>query len=621
MIVIDYCRQHWGVVMLMTTLFSMNVFGDDYTVPVAFRKVGFLAESLTYCHLKIDINLTDLYQQRDTAKAIANITMTHLVNKMGLYEGLDYASLFGAIEKSFEPTDRLVESVKIVFTLTEIPPEGTLGSPYSGGSRGKRQAGVAFLAVTTLFNTGLSLYNTYEISVLNGEVSHIKEGMVHIIETVSAQNIAIESIKGSLVALNKTSYKVAVEVVKVKNSVDFLAVFTTLQAKIAASTQEFALFCQGLLELLNGRFSPFLVDKLALLRTFDKVKTKVADKGYHLLYDFPSSIFKQEISYTVVGDVVKILVHLPIIKDTPLPIYEYLSVPLIAPNMTNGPLMFAESREGNTLLLWDPANDRGAELPGHFLHGCGTAKLVKGTVYLCDDFIPIMSEKPEELCLGLLFGRKLTQEKLFAACRVVFSKQSVFAQQIDLTTFLVYSRDSEKLTVHCSKSSQTNYSMVQGIQTVAVPPGCQAQLKNLLMFARGEVIEVESDSMISLPVPLTISDNFFPVTKMAALYTDLEDVRLPDKVDVTKLEEWVRDDKWRSTATNLGSIAFGTLTMIILIIGGYVGFIFLRGWWRRHQERRHEQRLASASRARSHRPAVPREEEEEDEVELQELKQ
>lgn len=140
------------------------------------------------------------------------------------------------------------------------------------------------------------------------------------------------------------------------------------------------------------------------------------------------------------------------------------------------------------------------------------------------------------------------------------------------------------------------------------------------MFARGEIIEVEADSMISLPVPLTIHPDFFPVTRMAQLYAGLADVRLPDKVDVTKLEEWVRDDKWRSNATNLGSIAFGTLTLIITVIGGYVGFIFLRGWWRRHQERREEQRRSSsaAARARSHRPVAH--EEEEEELELQELR-
>lgn len=607
MIIIDFCLRHWGVVMLMTPFLFMVTTGEDYTVPIAFRRVGYLAESLSYAHLKVEVNLTDLYAQQDQAKIIANKTLGLMVKRLGLYEGLDTGSMFAAIEKGFEPADKLVESVKIVFSLTEIPPM-KVNTPTEG-ARGKRQAGIAFLTVSTLFSTGLSLYNTYEVSVLNGEVSHIKEGMVHIIEVVEQQNLAIESIKTSLVALNKTAYEVANEITSVKKAVDFLALSTSLQAKITASTQEFSLFCEGLLELLNGRFSPHLVDKLTLLRLFEKVQNTVTTKGYHLLYNFPSSLFRADISYTVKDNIVKILIHLPMIRTAPHPIYEYLSVPILTPDHSEGPLMFAESRAGNTLLLWDPANDRGAELPSHYLHGCGTAKLVKGTLFLCDDFRPIMTEKPEEQCLGLLFGRKLTQERLFSACRIVFSKQDVFAQQINQTQFLIYSRETEKLTIHCSKTSTTQYQMVQGIHTVNIPPGCQAQLKHLLMFARGEVLDVEADSMVSLPVPLKITDDFFPVQRMAELYHDLANVRLPDKVDVTKLDEWVRDDRWRSTATTLGSIAFSTLTVIVLVIGGYVGFVFLRGWWRRRQDYRRAPQADSAG-ARARRSGAAEEEHE-----------
>jgi len=583
MLLVEYLRHHWWIIMTMIPIFLCTT-EETFYVPTSFRRIGSLASSLTFAHLKIKIDLSNLIKQHQEIKEVTSRNLVEMIAKMGM-DNEPIAPFLEVLGESFEPTDQMIEGLKLVFTPTV---DEKIGNP-DPTMREKRQVVAGLQAVGTLLNLGISLYNTYEIALLNNEMTHVRDGMLHIIETVKEEAHALETLKGTVVALNKTVVGLANELTRSRNRAEFMTAFIFLHTRIQVANAEFRQYCDGLMELLNGRFSPFLVDKTKILTGFRDFRNTVISHGYHLLYDFPSSIFKQDISYTVEGNVIIILIHNPIVKQDSLPLYEYLGLPIVTPNVPNSPLLFAESRHSNTLLVIDPATRRGSELPSSFLTGCKTAKIAEGSVFMCNDFVPIMNNDFSNDCLGLLFTGKITQETLFKSCKIMFSSEETFAQQVDKTKFMVYSKTPAKLTTYCVKQGQagtTNFTIIQDAQVVNIPPGCQAELGDLILFSRGETFTIEEDNILAPPpTPVTISNSFFPVRKYVDLYKNLKDVKLTERIDVIKLDEWVKDDTWRSTMSLKGTIAFTILSGIMTVVVAYICWVTIKGYLAQKKEK------------------------------------
>ena len=568
--------------------FSCMTSPAKLTVPVSFRKIGSLAESLTYAHLKMDINLTDVFEQVENAKKAAFDNLEQIGKREGLDTLIDLNPFYFVISHSFEPCVRLVETLKTLYIEDHVPVPPKAVSYSSAGKGGprvkpskpreKRQLGMAMMGVSTLFNLGLSIYEQVEITKLNDEVSLLDSAMKHVVVTLKQEVANMETIKESIVIFNKTLYSFGKEMERFQRETDVLSGYSLIHSKVETFAQEYQLFATGLLEVMHGRFSPHLVNKAKLISTFADLKAQVKAKGYQLLYDFPSSLFKQDISYLIKDETMTVFIHVPIVKENAWPLYEHIALPWLSTNVTAGLLIFAESRTGNRLFLQDPYTQRGTELSHQYLSGCKTTKSSTGNVFLCNDFVPVMNVDSRQDCLGLLFSAKFTQEELFKLCRVIFSNKRVFAQQIDPSRFMVYSRDPAKLTTYCERGGTSNYTQISGLEIITVPQGCQAEMLGLLMHSRAEGITIEEANLISLPTDLVITESFFPVHHLVNIFTDLAHVRLPDEIDVETLDQFLKDDQWRSSATSLGTISFSILTAIILAVVLYICILAVRGW-------------------------------------------
>ena len=600
MLLVTVLRRYWWAISLMAPFLSCFATDseDEIFVPTSFRKIGSMASSLSYGHMRIKINLTDLWEHHRAIKEVTTNTLVNLIVKTGsAQENEAFAPFIESLEKCFEPSDLMAEHTKTVFATVD-PTIYNTGPTMRESVRGKRQVLAGVQAIGTLLNLGISLYNTYEISVLNNEVSHIKDGILHIIETVKEEAHAIDTLSETIIALNSTVVGLADEIVKSRTRADFMSAFIILYTRIQAKNEEFVRYCEGLLDLLNGRFSPYLVDKVKILSGFRDFRATVQGYGYHLLFDFPSSIFKQDISYTVDGSILTVLIHNPIVKQDALPLYEYLGLPIVTPSVPDSPLLFAESKKGHTILVIDPVTRKGSELPSTFLLGCKTARMASGLVYLCNDNLPIMSSNLQGECLSLLFSGKITQELLFKACKIVFSSQETFAQQVDMTRFMLYSKVPTKLTVFCAQpgsSGTTNVTLIHDSQLISIPPGCQGEFGDLLLYARDKAFTIEEDTILApAPTPVTVSASLFPVHHMVNLYKSLKDVKVPEKIDVNSLDRWIKDDTWRNRASLMGTWAFAILSGFLTIVVGYIGWVVVTGYLRNRKERHREEELDAA---------------------------
>ena len=546
------------------------------TVPTSFRKMGAIAESLSYAHLHLTIDLEEIFTVHRLAKTTANSTLVLLSKHIGADDAIRLAPFFESLIKSFEPTDNMMEVLTVIFV-----PEGVSPQQLDILIRNKRQLGVAFLAVSTIFNTGMSIYNTYQISQLMNRQDHLETGLTRVVEVLRQEDKSLEMIKGSIIAYNETLVNFGKQVKKLGNNIDILTAYSLIHSKVESANLEFQLFATGLLELMNGRLSPLLVHKKNILATFEKFRSKIVGEGYHLIYDFPSSIFKADISYVTNGKVIDVFIHCPMVKMNPIPLYQYLSLPILLNSSVAGPLMFVESREDNDLLMIDTETQRGVELKTSFLAGCNVAKLAVGNVYMCSDRVPILKRDTTTDCLGLLFTGSLDQEKLLQTCNIMFSSRTVYARQVDKKTFLIYSKEQTKLTIFCERYGKTNISYVEGIHLIEVNLGCQADMDGNLMYGQSSGIDFEAGNLIHLPSKLTFTNDIFPVTELFDVYKSLKKIHLPEKVDFRNLDAWSTDQSWRYQASTFGTIGSVFLTSAIIGVIMYLLYAYYK--YRRSQ--------------------------------------
>ena len=108
---------------------------------------------------------------------------------------------------------------------------------------------------------------------------------------------------------------------------------------------------------------------------------------------------------------------------------------------------------------------------------------------------------------------------------------------------------------------------------IEVLAGCQADLDGSLMYGRQSGITFVSN-LIHLPSHLTFTNDFFQVTQLMDVYNTLTSVRLPEKVDFRKLDEYSRDQNWRSAASTIVTIGYTLLLMIVGAVVTYLCYIY-----------------------------------------------
>lgn len=579
--------NNWLKVLLLigTLFFSMSTTitaNHPATVPISFKRIGVMTETLSYAHLHLTLDLEEIFKIHREAKAAVNATAQLAFKKLGRELGEQAALLYNTMITAFEPTDNLMEVLTVIFgsnsnqdLLAKLDEHMGLIEKSSIPEREKRQVMAAIMGVTTIFNTGLSIYNTIQINELQNRQDHLETGLNRVIEVLREEDRSIEAIKGAIRAYNETLIDIGKNIRHKNAEVDLLESFSVMHNKIEAANLEFQLFTTGVLELLNGKFSPLLVHKQNLLDTFTKFRLRIEREGFQLVYDFPSSIFKADISYISKNNVIDVYIHCPIQKSTPLTLYQYLPLPIVLDNAQQGPLIFIEPRNGNDLLMLDRETHRGAEMKTSFLAGCHIAPLATGNIYMCQDRVPIMKRDTSKDCLGLLFSGTVDQEKILEVCDVVFSSQTTYAHQIDRKTFIVYSKELLKLTIFCDKSMNPNITSIQGLHIITVNPGCQADLDGLLMYGMYGGLEYDAGNLIHLPVKLTFTNDLFPVTELFDVYSSLKKIHLPEKVDFRNLDRWAADNSWRYHASAFGTIGY---TLMMAAILGVVGYLLYAYW-------------------------------------------
>lgn len=558
--------------MVFSIMISLTS-GEEALIPTSFRHKGYLATGLSYAHAHMEIDLNKIIEAQNQSEYAVEYNMV----KMNTFllkakESTKYNSLYKGIKSAFKPSRRLLAEIRSLFEDQKIQTE-----------RPKRQLVAALGVAGTLFNLGLGLYNRYEIAELHTEMQKAQGERLHIVELIKEESTKFNELRDTVARINATMGEAAMRLQDMQSELNILAVFTIMEHNIVNYNMEMQLWYHSVLELLQGRLSPHLLNADAVEKAMVAIRVQASQHGLHTLFGENSGFYRADVSYLMVDNIIHVYIHVPLIESEPLKLYEYVNAPVML-SKPKGPLMFIDTK-GKALAVSESTNN-GLEIDLIQLMGCSTKKSHLGNVYLCPN-TNLARKDVTQTCLGTLHGGRYDIETLKVRCGVYFEDVEEFAVQISSNNFMFYSKNEVKLTKKCKNG--TSETLLTGLHKIELEPFCQMFSLNYIFTPRVS-LHVDED-LLYFPRSVKFTEKDISLPQVINVYEQykMANVKLPDKIKLAEVDSLLAEIKQNPLrggffGSSLSLINSGMLLIVILYLSyNHIKFIFARRASRRNQ--------------------------------------
>ena len=263
---------------------------------------------------------------------------------------------------------------------------------------------------------------------------------------------------------------------------------------------EFSLFLTGFQSLIEGKFSPLLINPDLLQPTYDDIVTKSRQEHLHPLSDDADIVFQSPTSVvgTSKGNLLAII-HIPLYSGSLMRMYRYVSAPF--------PLredVVATIKHDKDYLALDPSGTVGKELSTTEILACDRIN----RIFHCTGE-NVLQKNLNDLCLYNLFNQKVDQiEEL---CRVEIGKVKSHAIQLSGNQFRILVTEPTQLTKICLDGN-TKVETIKGVYILTLSDSCPKANTPDHIFTRNPHV-VSSQQLIALPSVQTAAKWFETLDK------------------------------------------------------------------------------------------------------------
>jgi len=444
---------------------------DHLEIRQNFRKVGSLASGLSYAHVHTTVKFNRL-------KSAVNNVLHVIKMRREKTESEVERGYIDTIQPQLEIAKETLENLQdLFFGQTDV--------------RSKRQLFLGLAMALGIFNTGMSIYTTTEILKLHSQLTGMQNDMIdgfqHVAHVLDEEQHVLHQIVKNVNIIKESCRYALDQIQNEQQEIRSLQNVIGLGALISNLNAELAAWGRGLESLSHGQLHPTLVNKMAMKRAFEDVQLKAARIGLQTLHTDWTSIYRSKLSYfSTKKDEIVIIVHIPLVEQSPLEIYEYLPVPI---SLEGG--MFLTIEGNRDLLATDLLGQYGLEMVKTDLLRCQSEETHHGKLFICPDN-NLMQNHIRRSCLGsLFFGHH--QEVIQKCHHYVHSYelQTEFVRQISDDTIILFSKEDLTVRQTCKQQTKTLVN-ITGLTSLTVEPGCKVTTE-LYTFTSPIVINMESD--------------------------------------------------------------------------------------------------------------------------------
>lgn len=528
--------------ILLASMLAVNGRKDKQVkIDTAFRKLGLYASQLSFAHIHTHIDLRKMISEHQ------ELTLYLEENE----KAENYGRLHHIVQmlrKQLDISSTTLQRLHLAFFGKE-------------SHRDKRQALAALSMGFGIFGLGTSIYNTVEIGKLQGEMAKTQQEVSLIIEKMDAENEAVNKLSTSVMTLKQTCQKV-IEISK-DNRIHVDHLFT-LSLMVNEHNTKLLEVARGLESLLHGRLDPSLVNTLSLEEIMKSLNGKAAEQGLKLLHREISMVFKSPITYVALENgLIDIIVHIPLVKQDPIELYEYIPIPIKIGNL----IMTVESQK--EVLAMDKNGNLGLELSKVDLIQCQIENTHDGKVYLCPNS-NLVRNNVRSTCLGSLMSGRM--ETIRDRCHHLVEQSNLseeFAKQISQDTIIMYIQENDTAQLVCRNGSRSA-KLSMGLHRIVVSPGCQ-MISESFVFAPQVEVDISS-SFMEQRINFVREELLGQVEnqELDRAYEELSKIEPIKRVDLRKLKDWIQRS---DSARNHSVVTYGLLVSSVLISVAIVGYL------------------------------------------------
>jgi len=543
--------------LILLIMFVASATADDHIeLEQNFRHIGTIATGLSYAHIHGTIDFAKL--------KIAYQSVIHFAaERKKVTQSNSEKAFIDALQPQLDVATGTLEDIENLFF-----PKGTSQHDIE-----KRQIFLGITIALGLASSGMSIYNTAEITKLHGALTNVRtdmtDGFRHVAHILKEEDHAVHRLTTNVQVLKKTCRYI---LEKIENEVDeriSMVHMLQLTALINNLNAELFAWGRGLDALSQGRLHPTLINPEKLRIGFQQAVEKAKKFGLRPIHTEMSDIYKNPISYLATKELqIIVIVHIPLIGQEPLNLFEHLAIP------TKMDDIFITVEGRKNILASDLQGQQGLELEELDLLRCQTEDRKNGKLFICPN-TNLVKNNIRKSCLGALFYGH--QKEVMEHCDYyphTLEGKEEFAKQIAVDRIIYFTRANVTVLEACPTQIRT-LANITGLTTITVAPGCRLMTENYI-FKSPIIIDQNSDFIKrKIRIPRI---SLLPKNETEDIKTHLEALKKlknPNKVHLAELNQWIQKMDKENTQQAIGfSLHLLTLTLGIFLLCAFV-FLYI----------------------------------------------
>jgi hypothetical protein len=461
--------------ILLLSVFNSNVDAYNYNFDsqqssnekfhVVFEDVGQMASSVQYVFTTMTINLTRLEDSIDTYRENIKSTIKQVQNIPAQRNNFKLSELKERMINNLNiHLDDLETEKKRINDIRGHLPKPEEHPKVGGKSMHQKNKRFVLQMLFGALGTFMGMFTQNQYDKLQQDLNNQRSITKRLIEVVNTQGKAIEGILSSLdeiqsqldaqAALNPANLDATLQSTNRKIRVEIDQVFRVIQT---AQWRRLAM------DFLS-------VDQSEEL--FSTLEKSAKESDSQLLIEKPSDIFQLELSYFYNGDVITLLLHVPMVpKGSLLRLVKLHPFPLpVAGNYSVVPDVDTE------ILALSTSQERlSAQFPATNLLGCHQVN----HIFLCQSQ-GVLNRRLAQSCLGALYNQDFKAARTLCPMKIIHAEEVIY--RLKDNDHLVYSPVVQTIPITCATKSYEKW-IQRGVTEFKLEAGCRADLLHHIVYA------------------------------------------------------------------------------------------------------------------------------------------
>lgn len=522
-----------------------------------FEHIGMVTTGVSYMHVHMAFNISTLREPlqhfADSVKHLGQASsklQAPEAKKLLEYTYYDLSQSKIALEQDYEDILSLMEQQNEAIVAPE---------------RHKRFL-TGLMAGFGMLGTFMSLYNRYEIGVLQSAVSDLQQQQQHMVDILQDHESRIATVEkdvkilGEMCRMMNVALSSLSEVQAIQNAAARLdRAHTTLRAAVDVVQDLFQ-------QAFHRKVSLKMVRVNQLTSLLRRLTRRARNKGYQLLITDPLHLMQSETSFIYSKDVFTMIIHVPMVrKHGLLKLYQFIKFPLV----------YDESDKDSTVLFFSPEETLIGVGSHHEYHKALTlADLGQcekiGRTFICR-YHSILHKNASDTCIGAIFFNKV--DVAHQICPVLIHMGQEVVHQLSEDRFEVFSPVAQQVHVQCGDGSSNRINLAPGIKQLELKGDCQGESRHHLFYSDFEMTASERFKPMIFPLDLAKITLNLPkevIINASQMFQDLG--KTPHNVkDLRKLYDFhTRTPVWAGHYWSWGGLLILSCLFLGALIAGCV---------------------------------------------------